>query len=99
ELVANWIANLGQCDRPIQERLLWHLFMAEDELGRRVGEGLGIGADDVRHLGPLATQTLTEIELARAAHLGANGPRDVAGLEMTHCVPNEREALAEDEQV
>ena len=99
ELVANWIGNLSQCDRAIQERMLWHLFMAEDELGHRVGEGLGISADDVRGLAPLATQTLTEAELARAANLGSNGPRDVAGLEMTHCVPNERVALAEDEQV
>jgi catalase len=99
ELVANLIANLSQCDRPIQERMVWHLFMAEDELGQRVGEGLGIGADDVRGLPPLATQTLTEAELARAANLGNNGPRDVTGLDMTHCVPNERVVLAEDEQI
>ena len=56
-----------QCDRPIQERMVWHLFMAEDELGQRVGEGLGISADDVRGLEPLQTQTLTEEELQRAA--------------------------------
>jgi catalase len=24
------------------------------------------------------------------ANLGKNGPRDVSGLTMTHCVPNER---------
>jgi catalase len=96
ELVANWIGNLSQCDRPIQERMLWHLFMAEDELGHRVGEGLGIAAGDVRGLEPLATQTLTEAELERARNLGDNGSRDVEGLEMTHCVPNERVALAED---
>jgi catalase len=99
ELVANWIANLSQCDRPIQERMLWHLFMAEDELGQRVGDGLGMSADDVRGLQPLATQTLTEAELERAANLGSNGPRDVSDTEMTHCVPNERVALAEDEEV
>jgi catalase len=91
ELVANWIGNLSQCDRPIQERMLWHLFMAEDELGQRVGEGLGIGADDVRGLSPLATQTLTEAELERARNLGNNGSRDVSEVEMTHCVPNERD--------
>src|SRR3954447_22415534 len=90
ELVANWIGNLSQCDRPIQERMLWHLFMAEDELGARVGEGLGISADDVRGLTPLATQTLTEEELSRAANLGRNGTRDTGNLVMTHCVPNER---------
>ena len=45
-----WSTLLGQCDRPIQERMVWHLFMCEDELGQRVGEGLGISADDVRGL-------------------------------------------------
>jgi catalase len=94
ELVANLIDGLSQCDRPIQERMVWHLFMAEDELGQRVGEGIGISADDVRGLQPLQTQTLTEAELQRAANLGKNGPRDVTGLIMTHCVPNEREVLA-----
>jgi catalase len=64
--------------------------MAEDELGQRVGDGLGISADDVRHLPPLQSQTLTEEEQQRAANLGKNGPRDVSGLTMTHCVPNER---------
>jgi catalase len=77
--------------------MVWHLFMAEDELGQRVGVGIGIGADDVRGLGPLPTQTLSESELARAANLGNNGPRDVNGLVMTHCVPNEHVALAPDE--
>jgi len=95
DLVANLIGNLSQCDRPIQERMMWHLFMVEDELGQRVGEGLGISADDVRGLSPLQTQTLTEAELQRAANLGKNGPRDVTGLTMTHCVPNEHVVLAQ----
>jgi len=94
DLVANLIDGLSQCDRSIQDRMVWHLFMAEDELGQRVGEGLGISADDVRGLPPLQTQTLTEAELQRAANLGKNGPRDVSGLTMTHCVPNERVVLA-----
>jgi catalase len=89
DLVTNLVAALGRCDRSIQERMVWHLFMADDEYGRRVGEGLGIGADDVRDLPPLATQNLTEDERRRAAALGKNGPRDVGGLVMTHCVPNE----------
>ncbi|NIZ89625.1 catalase [Kineococcus rubinsiae] len=92
ELVANFVDALSQCIRPIQERMVWHMFMADDEYGRRVGEGLGITADDVRHLEPLQTQTLTEEELTRAANLGKNGPRDVTGLVMTHAVPNERDA-------
>ena len=68
--------------------------MAEDELGQRVGEGIGTNADDVRGLAPLQSQTLTGAELHRAANLGKNGPRDVSGVVMTHCVPNEREVLA-----
>ena len=94
DLVTNLTGLLGQCDRPIQERMIWHLFMIEDELGRRVGEGIGISADDVRGLEPLATQVLTEEELARAANLGNNGTRDTGELVMTHCVPNEHVAIA-----
>jgi len=94
DLVANLVDALGQCDERIQQRMVWHLLMAEDELGQRVGAGLGISADDVRDLGPLATQTLTDAELQRARNLGNNGPREVKDKVMTHCVPNEREALA-----
>jgi len=94
DLVANLVDALAQCDRPIQERMVWHWFMAEDELGQRIGDGLGISADDVRHLRPLATQTLTEAELERLENLGKNGPRDVTGRVMTHCVPNEHVVVA-----
>jgi catalase len=90
DLVTNLVDALSQCDREIQERMVWHWLMAEDELGQRVGDGLGISADDVRGLAPLPGQTLTEEDQQRLANLGKNGPRDVSGLEMTHCVPNER---------
>ncbi len=90
DLVTNLVTLLSQCDRPIQERMVWHLFMCEDELGQRVGDGLGISADDVRGLPPLQSQTLNEEEEQRLANLGKNGTRDVSGLTMTHCVPNER---------
>ena len=90
DLVLNLVGALSQCDRPIQERMVWHFFLCEDTLGRRIGDGLGISADDVRHLPPLASQTLTEQEQDRLANPGKNGPRDVTGLKMTHCVPNEQ---------
>jgi catalase len=99
DLVANLVGALSQCDRPIQERMVWHLLLCEDELGLRVGEGLGITPDDVRHLPPLQSQTLSEADQARLANLGHNGPRDVEGLVMTHCVPNERVAVAEEADV
>ncbi len=77
--------------------MVWHLVLCEDELGLRVGEGLGLSPDDVRHLPPLQSQTLNEQELERLRNLGHNGPRDVTGHQMTHCVPNQRDARATDE--
>src|SRR4051812_33210823 len=94
DLVANLTNLIGQAARPVQERMVWHLLLVDDELGLRLGEGLGIGVDEVKGLAPLATQTLNEEELQRLANLGQNGPRKVTGLSMTHCVPNERVVLA-----
>lgn len=94
DLVTNLVDALRQCDRVVQERMVWHFFMAEDEYGRRVGKGLGISADDVRGLAPLPGQTLSDDELKRAANLGKNGSRDVTGLRMTHCVPDENVIVA-----
>jgi catalase len=98
DLVQNLTGLLSQCDRPIQERMVWHLLMVEDELGLRVGEGLGIGVEDVKHLPPLATQTLNEEERRRLENLGANGPRNVEGHQMTHCVPNEHVVLTDERE-
>jgi catalase len=93
DLVHNFVFLLSQCDRAIQERMVWHFLLVEDDLGLRVGEGLGIAPDDVRHLPPLTTQELSPADQERLANLGKNGPRDVTGLSMTHCVPNERVVL------
>ncbi|NYI07923.1 catalase [Allostreptomyces psammosilenae] len=90
DLVDNFASQLAACDRPIQERMVWHFLLVEDELGLRVGDRLGITPADVRHLKPLASQTFTEEDGQRLANLGDNGPRDVSNLTMTHCVPNER---------
>jgi len=94
DLVTNLVDAIGQATREVQERMVWHFFLCEDSLGQRVGDGLGISADDVRHLEPLASQTLSADELERLANLGKNGPRDVAGLKMTHDVPNEHVVVA-----
>jgi catalase len=96
EVVANLIDGLSQCDRPIQERMIWHLLMVEDELGLKVGEGIGVSVDDVRHLEPLATQALNDEERERLVNLGANGRREVTDKVMTHCVPNERDVVADE---
>jgi catalase len=94
DLVNNFIALISQASREVQERMLWHFYLVEDELGARVGEGLGISLEEIRDLPPLQSQTLSDDELARLANLGQNGPRNVEGLVMTHCVPNERLVLA-----
>lgn len=94
DLVNNFVTNISEATREVQERMVWHFFMCDDELGLRVGEGLGISVDDVRDLEPLKSQTLSEDEERRRQHLGKNGPRDVEGLQMTHCVPNERVVMA-----
>ena len=88
DLVHNFVENIGQATAEVQRRMVWHCFMAEDELGQRVGDGLGISADDVRDLPPLPTQQLSEAEHNRLENLGKNGPRDVNRKTMTHCVPN-----------
>jgi catalase len=88
DLVHNFIELIGQATPEVQRRMVWHFFMVEDELGQRVGDGLGISADDVRDLPPLPTQRLSGKEQKRLENLGKNGPRDVAGKTMTHCVPN-----------
>jgi catalase len=96
DLVANLTTLLGKCDRAIQERMVWHLLLCEDELGLRIGEGLGISPDDVSSLKPLASQGWGEEEQRRLENLGRNGPRDVSGHVMTHCVTNEHVAVAEE---
>ncbi len=89
DLVKNFVDNISQAVRAVQERMLWHFYMTDDELGARVGEGLGITLEEIKDLGPLPTQTLNEEETERMKNLGHNGPRNVEGLTMTHCVPNE----------
>src|SRR5690606_34239447 len=90
DLVKNFIDLFGQCDQEVRERMVWHCYLAENDLGRRVGEGLGITPEDLAGLEPLASQDLTDEDRKRLANLGDNPPRDVEGLTMTHCVPNER---------
>ncbi|MFY7066078.1 catalase [Nocardiopsis changdeensis] len=93
DLVHNFSTLLSQCDRAVQERMVWHFLLVEDDLGLRVGKRLGISPEDVSHLAPLESQSLTEEDLRRLSKLGSNGPRDVSGLTMTHCVPNERHVV------
>src|SRR3712207_8377240 len=59
DLVLNMVTLLGQCERDVQERMVWHLLLVHDDYGGRVGQGLGIGADAVSHLQPLRSEEHT----------------------------------------
>ncbi len=73
--------------------MVWHFLLVENELGLKVGQGIGIGPEDVAGLKPLDNQTLTDEDQQRLANLGKNPPRNVEGLVMTHCVPDERHVV------
>ena len=42
DLITNLVDNLRQCDKHIQERMVWHFTQCDPEYGRRVAEGLGL---------------------------------------------------------
>ncbi len=73
DFVKNMGMLLNQCERDVQERMLWHFYLIHDDLGKRVGEAIGLSAEDVRHLSPLPKQVLTEQDQQRLKNLGRNG--------------------------
>jgi catalase len=75
DLIFNMGDLLSQCQRDVQERMVWHFFMVHDDYGRRVGEKLGLAVGDITHLGPLPKQVLTDEETKRLHNLGRNGDK------------------------
>jgi len=75
DLVLNMGTLLGQCERDVQERMIWHFLLIHDDYGTRVGQIIGISADDVRNLGPLPKQVLTDEDKRRLQNLGNNGDK------------------------
>ncbi len=73
DLILNMGNLLGQCERDVQERMLWHFFLVHDDYGHSVAKAIGLTAKDVRGLKPLAKQVLTEEDQKRLENLGANG--------------------------
>ena len=97
DLVKNMGDLLGQCERDVQERMLWHLLLVHDDYGTRVGKTIGLAADDVRHLEPLPKQVLTDEDKRRLQNLGNNGDKidPTVWGQWTSSVKN-REARAEE---
>jgi catalase len=73
DLLKNMIDLLGQCERDVQQRMVWHFLLIHDDLGNRVGKAIGVSAADVRNLEPLAGQVLTAEDQRRRQKLGSNG--------------------------
>ena len=90
DLTHNMGALLSQCERDVQERMLWHFFLVHDDYGNRVGEQLGITATELKNLEPLAEQVLTEEDRKRLENLGNNGDKldGSAWGKFTSAVPN-----------
>ena len=42
DLVHNLVDALSQCDKRIQERMVWHFARCDDEFGRRIAHGIGL---------------------------------------------------------
>ena len=40
--VLNLVDALSQCEKVIQEKMTWHFSQCDDELGRRVAQGIGL---------------------------------------------------------
>jgi catalase len=75
DLIFNMGDLLSQCQRDVQERMVWHFFLVHDDYGHGVAEKLGITLDDVKPLQPLPKQLLTEEDQHRLQNLGRNGDR------------------------
>ncbi|HEX9992390.1 MAG TPA: catalase [Acidimicrobiales bacterium] len=83
DLVLNLSTQLGQCERDVQERMVWHFHLIDDDLGSRVGGAIGVSAADVAGLPPLPGQLLTDVDRRRLAQLGDNPPRELMSKQLT----------------
>ncbi|WP_407696943.1 catalase-related domain-containing protein [Skermanella mucosa] len=75
DLILNMGALLGQCERDVQEWMVWRFFPVDDDYGRRVGEMLGITAADVRGPPLLPKHVLTDKVKRQLQNLGNNNDR------------------------
>ena len=77
ELIKNLVGALGQCDRGIQERMVWHLSQCDRDYGRRVGEGLGVDPERVSApagmKAPAGAKGAPALAGAKGASAGAEG--------------------------
>jgi catalase len=87
DLVGNLVTLISEAERHVQERMIWHFLLVDEDYGQQVAEGLGVAPSDVASLKPLATQTLGETDLARLARLPHPGKRELSTTHVTGSVP------------
>jgi catalase len=95
DIVANLSEALAHCDRVIQERMVWHLLLIDDDLGRPIADAIEVLVDAVRTLEPLPGQELTAEDRRRLDNLGNAGHRATTTRAVTGSVPNRRADVPE----
>jgi catalase len=95
DIVLNLSGALGQCEKVLQERMVWHLLLIDDDLGRRVADAIEVSLDAVRKLEPLPKHELTAEDHRRLGSLGSAGPRQLTTRAVTGSVPNQRADVPE----
>ena len=86
ELVAVLTGMISEAATHVQERMVWHFLLVDEDYGQRVADGLGVSLDNVAALAPLETQTLGETDLARVAALPNPGKRTLSTRQVTGSV-------------
>ncbi|MDR5734562.1 catalase [Caballeronia sp. LZ025] len=53
DLIANLVADMKACPKPIALRMVWHFWHCDPDYGTRVAEGAGIDLEEAKKLPPL----------------------------------------------
>ncbi|MCJ2026791.1 catalase [Methylobacterium sp. J-067] len=77
DLIANLVNDMKQCPEPIQLRMVWHFWHADEDYGRRVAEGAGIDLEKAKALPPLPGRAAPGKRLAAETYT-ENAPRVAA---------------------
>ncbi len=86
DLISNLVTLIGQAERHVQERMVWHFLLVDEEYGQRVADGLGVSTADVSSLTWLPKQQVTDVDRAvsPASHIRE---RELTTRNVTGSVP------------
>ncbi|ACL60095.1 catalase [Methylobacterium nodulans] len=78
DLIANLVADMKECPEPIQLRMVWHFWHADEDYGRRVAEGAGIDLEKAKALPPLPGRVAPHKRLAAETYSDGKTAQKVA---------------------